>query len=151
MDTVDRQTRSKIMASVGQKNTGAELVLRRALHKMGFRYKLHDRRLPGSPDLVLPRFHAVIFVNGCYWHSHGCDRSTIPKTRNRFWTEKFQANRSRDKRNATSLLKTGWRVLTVWECVLLGNKFLPAPNVIKRVCAWLNGTKRNGQIPGKRT
>src|ERR1700686_3726068 len=112
MDTVDRRTRSKIRASVGQKDTGAELVLRRALHKVGFRYILHDRRLPGSPDLVLPRFHAVIFVNGCYWHSHGCDRSTIPKTRNRFWTEKFQANRSRDKRNATSLLKTGWRVLT---------------------------------------
>jgi DNA mismatch endonuclease (patch repair protein) len=148
MDTVDRQTRSKIMASVGQKDTGAELVLRRALHKIGLRYKLHDRTLPGSPDLVLPRFHAVIFVHGCYWHSHGCHRATVPKNRHEFWVAKFKANRSRDKRNVRSLLKSGWRVLIVWECVLLGNKFLPAPNVINSVCTWLNGTNHNGQIPG---
>ena len=151
MDTVDRQTRSKIMASVGQKDTGAELALRRALHKIGLRYKLHDCTLPGSPDLVLPRFHAVIFVHGCYWHSHGCHRSTVPKNRHEFWVAKFKVNQLRDKRNMRSLLKSGWRVLIVWECVLFGNKFLPSPNVINSVCAWLNGTKRNGQVPGRRT
>ena len=148
MDTVDCQTRSKIMASVGQKNTGAELVLRRALHKIGLRYNLHDRSLPGSPDLAFTRFHAVIFVHGCYWHSHGCYRSTVPKTRHRFWTEKFRANKSRDKRNASSLLKSGWRVLTVWECVLLGKNAWPVHELTTQVCAWLHGTERRGQFSG---
>src|SRR5690348_16128970 len=99
MDTVDRQTRSRIMASVGQKDTGAEIILRSMLHKAGFRYCLHDRRLPGSPDLVFPRYGAVIFVHGCYWHSHGCHKSTVPKSRRTFWTEKFTTNRRRDERN----------------------------------------------------
>src|SRR5882672_8688942 len=105
MDTVDRQTRSKIMASVGQKDTGAELLLRRALHNIGLRYRLHDRSLPGSPDLVFPRLRAVVFVHGCYWHSHGCYRSTVPKSRNEFWIEKFTANQKRDGRNIGLLME----------------------------------------------
>src|ERR1700739_1924828 len=99
MDTVDKATRSRIMSRVGQKDTGAETVLRSMLHKAGFRYRLYDRTLPGSPDLVLPRFGAVIFVHGCYWHLHGCYKSTVPKSRRTFWTEKFNANRQRDARN----------------------------------------------------
>lgn len=149
MDTVDRQTRSKIMASVRQKNTGSELLLRRELHKIGLRYKLHDRSLPGSPDLVFPRFHAVAFVHGCYWHSHGCYRSTIPKSRRKFWTEKFRANRSRDQRNVNLLLRDGWRVLTVWECALLGKKALPPHEVTRRVRAWLRGSDPRGQVSGE--
>src|SRR5579872_1205754 len=137
MDTLDSQTRSRIMASVGQKNTAAELVLRRTLHKIGLRYKLHDRSLPGSPDLSFPRFHAVIFVHGCYWHSHGCYRSTVPKTRRRFWVEKFQANRLRDKRKTRSLLKGGWRVLTVWECALKGKTSRTSFDIADTVKAWL--------------
>ena len=148
MDTVDRQTRSKIMASVGQKDTGGELVLRRALHKIGLRYKLHDGSLPGSPDLVFPRFRAVIFVHGCYWHSHQCYRSTVPKTRYEFWIEKFQANRKRDKRNVNSLLKSEWRVLTDWECALLGKNALPIHEVTDHICAWLNGKNSKGQVSG---
>src|SRR5882672_7575029 len=104
MDTVDRQTRSKIMASVGQKDTGAELLLRRSLHRIGLRYRLHDRSLPGSPDLVFPRFNAVVFVHGCYWHSHGCYLSTIPKANRRFWVTKFATNRLRDEKNVKLLL-----------------------------------------------
>ena len=119
MDTVDRETRSRIMARVGQKNTGAELVLRRALHEIGLRYKLHDRSLPGSPDLVFPRFRAVIFVHGCYWHSHGCYKSTVPKSRRAFWTDKFSANRERDQRNIRLLMERGWRTMVVWECRVL--------------------------------
>src|SRR5438552_10615468 len=125
MDTVDRATRSRIMASVGQKHTGAEKILRSLLHKKGLRYRLHVKNLPGSPDLVFPRFRAVIFVHGCYWHSHGCYRSTVPKSRNEFWTEKFATNRSRDEKNISSLLRNGWRVLTVWECALKGKTALP--------------------------
>src|SRR5438552_17206403 len=148
MDTVDRQTRSRIMASVGQKDTGAELLLRKALHKIGLRYRLHDRSLPGSPDLIFPHFNAVVFVHGCYWHSHGCYRSTVPKSRHEFWTEKFLANRSRDERNVSLLLKNGWRVLTVWECVLLGKNALPAHEVTRRVRVWLQGTDPQGQVSG---
>src|ERR1700733_11420400 len=137
MDTVDKVTRSRIMSSVGQKNTGAETLLRSNLHKQGFRYRLHVRKLPGSPDLVFPRFGAVIFVHGCYWHSHGCYKSTIPKSNCDFWTEKFKANRHRDKRNIDLLLKQGWRVLIVWECALLGKCALPSDELAARIGAWL--------------
>jgi DNA mismatch endonuclease (patch repair protein) len=146
MDTVDSQTRSKIMASVGQKNTGAEIVLRSALHHVGLRYRLHDRSLPGSPDLVFPRFHAAVFVHGCYWHSHGCYRSTIPKSRTQFWTDKFDANRSRDERNVYLLLDNGWRVLTVWECALRGKTAQPCSAVAEAVKAWLKSSEQVGQI-----
>lgn len=148
MDTVDRQTRSKIMASVGQKDTGAELELRRALHQFGLRYRLHDRSLPGSPDIVFSRFRAVVFVHGCYWHSHGCYRSTVPKSRREFWTDKFSANRSRDEKNVASLLKDGWRVLTVWECALMGKIAEPPSAVARTVKEWLESSDTVGQVAG---
>jgi DNA mismatch endonuclease, patch repair protein len=148
MDTVDRQTRSKIMASVGQKDTGAELLLRRALHKIGLRYRLHDRSLPGRPDLAFPRFHAVVFVHGCYWHSHGCYRSTVPKIRREFWAKKFDANRSRDERKLNLLLQAGWRVLTVWECALRGKSARPSSALAEAVKAWLDSSESIGELAG---
>lgn len=149
MDTVDRQTRSKIMASVGQKDTGAEMLLRKALHKVGLRYTLHGRSLPGTPDLVFPCFRSVIFVHGCYWHSHGCYRSTIPKSRRNFWIRKFRANRSRDERSVGLLSESGWRVLTVWECALLGKNSLPIDHVTERVCEWLHGSEKQTEVSGR--
>jgi DNA mismatch endonuclease (patch repair protein) len=136
------------MASVGQKDTRAELILRSALHKVGFRYKLHERSLPGTPDLVFPRFHAAVFVHGCYWHAHGCYRATIPKSQPDFWNKKFQTNRLRDERNLRLLLDGGWRVLTVWECCLLGKNALQVHEVTTRVHAWLHGTRPQGEIAG---
>jgi DNA mismatch endonuclease (patch repair protein) len=147
MDTVDRQTRSKIMASVGQKDTGAKLLLRRALHKIGLRYRLHDRSLPGTPDLVLRRFGAVVFVHGCYWHSHGCYKSTVPKSHRAFWTDKFTANGQRDDRNIRLLLEGSSRVLIIWECALLGKKAFPAHEVALRVLAWLRDVNARAEIP----
>ena len=149
MDTVDKATRSYIMSRVGQKDTGAELLMRSALHKVGLRYRLHDRSLSGSPDLVFPRFHAVVFVHGCYWHFHGCYRSTVPRSRHKFWTDKFQANRSRDKRNEKLLLKSGWRVLTVWECVLLGKNALPPRELTGCIHSWLRSKDPCGQVSGE--
>ncbi|WP_093234046.1 very short patch repair endonuclease [Sinorhizobium sp. NFACC03] len=146
MDTVDTATRSKIMASVGQKNTGAELVLRRALHRTGLRFRLHDRALPGSPDIVFPKYNAVVFVHGCYWHSHGCKRSTVPSTRREFWLAKFQANRLRDKRNVELLRSAGWRVCTVWECALLGKSANGVGQAATDVKAWLESTAPVGEI-----
>lgn len=149
MDTVDEETRSRIMSAVGQKNTGPETFLRSALHKIGLRYRLHDRTLPGSPDLVFPKYHAVIFVHGCYWHSHGCYRSTIPKTRADFWNQKFDANRKRDAMNIDALLAGGWRVLIVWECALKGKTAIPTDEVAIAVRDWLHSTVELETIEGR--
>jgi len=104
------------MGSVRQKGTGPELRIRKALHRLGFRYRLNDRNLPGSPDLVFPKYKAVIFVHGCFWHRHGCRHTTTPSTRKDFWEDKFRANVERDERKIRELEKSGWRVLVVWEC-----------------------------------
>jgi DNA mismatch endonuclease, patch repair protein len=149
MDTVDQQTRSRIMSSVGQKNTGPEKLLRRALHERGIRYRLHDRKLPGSPDLVLPKYRAVIFVHGCYWHSHGCYRSTVPKSRVEFWTQKFEDNRGRDARNVEALRAKQWRVMTVWECALKGKAALTIDEVAQHVIKWLNSKDAEAEMCGR--
>lgn len=136
------------MASVGQKNTGAEVLLRCALHRVGLRYRLHDRSLPGTPDLVFPCFHAAVFVHGCYWHSHGCYRSTVPKSRREFWTEKFDANRLRDERNLRLLHDSGWRILIVWECSLRGKTAKTSSAIAKAVKAWLESSQSIGEMEG---
>ena len=109
--------RSRRMASIRSKDTSPELRLRRALHGLGLRYRLHDRRLPGHPDIVLPRHRAVIFVHGCFWHRHaGCKVAATPKSNTDFWVQKFERNVARDQRSAAALAAIGWRVLVVWEC-----------------------------------
>ncbi len=119
MDIVDKKTRSKIMSKVGRKSTGPEVKLRKALFARGFRYRLNVKKLPGSPDIVLPKYRAAIFVHGCFWHRHeGCRYATMPKSRVEFWTKKFEANVARDRRNVEELLEMGWRVAIVWECAL---------------------------------
>lgn len=123
------------MSLVGRKDTGPEIILRLALHKLGVRYRLHVKSLPGSPDLVFPRYKAVVFVHGCYWHCHGCNRSTIPKSRRAFWKSKFLANKERDERNVRLLKELGWRVMIVWECSVRGGS--GAIVVAKLVGSWL--------------
>ena len=146
-DTVDQETRSLIMASVRQRNTGPEMALRRALHHLGLRYRLHNRKLPGTPDLAFPRFKSVIFVHGCFWHSHGCKFSTIPATRREFWLQKFEANRERDKKKIEQLQEIGWRVLVVWECALKSKRGqLTVESVAYLVSEWLNGRDQLGEI-----
>ena len=117
MDIVDKATRSKIMASVGQRDTGVEMMLRSALHRMGLRYRLHVRSLPGSPDLVFPRYRAVVFVHGCYWHMHECRYGRVtPRTNAAFWRQKREGNVARDQRTLQALRDLGWDVPIVWEC-----------------------------------
>jgi DNA mismatch endonuclease (patch repair protein) len=121
-DTVAAETRSRIMSRIRAKNTAPEMAVRRYLHAHGFRYRLHDRRFPGTPDLVLPRYHAAVFVHGCFWHRHpGCRFAYTPKSRTEFWREKFRANVARDKRDRASLEAAHWTVLTVWECEIAEN------------------------------
>jgi len=116
-DVVDKATRSRMMSGIKGKNTKPELLVRRYLHRRGLRYRLHVKGLPGTPDLVLPKYRTVIFVHGCFWHQHlGCRYAAIPKTRQEFWLEKLTANRFRDLANESRLGALGWRVLTIWEC-----------------------------------
>lgn len=116
-DIVSRETRSRMMASIGASNTLPELLVRSYLHGAGLRFRLHERALPGTPDLVLPKHRAVVFVHGCFWHRHaGCRFATTPATRPEFWAAKFASNVSRDKRQSRLLRAKGWRVFTVYEC-----------------------------------
>jgi DNA mismatch endonuclease, patch repair protein len=117
VDIVDGPTRSRMMAAIGGKNTLPELAVRRAFHALGLRFRLHRKELPGSPDLVLRKFRAVVFVHGCFWHRHpGCRFATVPQTNAEFWKSKFAANVERDRRQRRNLRQAGWRVFTVWEC-----------------------------------
>jgi len=135
-DVFDKVQRSRVMSRIGGKNTKPEMALRRGLHALGFRYRLHAKNLSGKPDLVFPRYSAVCFVNGCFWHQHpGCHLATTPSTRHDFWQEKFAANRQRDERNHRLLLEDRWRVAVVWECQL--KKHYLAETVIS-VAEWLN-------------
>lgn len=121
MDTLTRAERSERMARVRGKNTTPELVVRRAVHGLGFRYRLHGRGLPGKPDLVFRKARKLIFVHGCFWHRHAaasCRLARLPKSRLGFWKPKLQANHLRDVRNVATLRGDGWRVLIVWECQL---------------------------------
>ena len=109
--------RSRIMKAVGQKNTRPEMTIRRTLHSLGYRFRLHRRDLPGSPDIVLPKHRTAIFVHGCFWHRHeGCAKATVPKTRRAFWEDKFETNKVRDRKAIVALQDLGWNVQIVWEC-----------------------------------
>ena len=121
------------MSKVGQKNTKPEMVLRRALHGLGYRYRLYRRDLPGSPDLVFPSRRKVIFVHGCFWHGHGCRWGQLPKTRSEYWLPKIEANKERDNRALTLLSEKGWQAMVVWQCELRYPE-----EVVERVVAFLD-------------
>ncbi len=118
-DVFSTSKRSEVMSRIRGKDTTPELQVRSIVHRLGYRFRLHAKDLPGSPDLVLPRLGTVIFVHGCFWHRHrGCRYATTPSTRQAFWQAKFDANVARDKRTTASLRRLGWSVITVWECQL---------------------------------
>ena len=119
MDVLSREKRSQIMASVKSSDTKPEMLVRRYLHAHGFRYGLHNRKLPGSPDIVLRKYKTVIFINGCFWHGHeGCRYYRLPKSNIEFWQTKIKRNRQRDIETIEALKTKGWRVITIWECEL---------------------------------
>ncbi|MCZ7494297.1 very short patch repair endonuclease [Agrobacterium rhizogenes] len=121
MDFMKPETRSVLMSKIRSKNTKPEMIVRRLLHSMGLRYRLHRKDLPGKPDIVLPRWNVVIFVNGCFWHQHPsdtCRASAIPTSRQEYWVPKLARTVARDGEHVASLEAQGWRVLTLWECEL---------------------------------
>lgn len=147
-DIVDAATRSRMMAGIRGKDTKLELVVRRGLHALGFRYRLHDPSLPGKPDVVLPRWRAAIQIHGCFWHGHDCQLFRWPGTRQEFWRTKIGRNVERDREVEASLDHAGWRVLTVWECALKGSGRIGADAVVEITAGWLRSDERTGEIRG---
>ena len=127
--------RKKIMRSIKSKNTKPELVIRKLLFSKGYRYKIHDKKLPGKPDIVMPKRKVVVNVHGCYWHYHGCSRSNVPKTQTEYWVEKLENNKRRDFQNKRKLKKLGWKVIDVWECTLKKKNLEKTFNKLERLIA----------------
>jgi len=118
-DNHSKEVRSYNMSKIRSKNSKPEVIVRRYLFSQGLRYRKNDKRYPGHPDIVLPKYKTVVFVNGCFWHMHeGCKRSVLPQSNSEYWIPKLQKNRQRDKFNISFLEQAGWKVITVWECEL---------------------------------
>ena len=127
------EQRSKNMAAIKSKNTKPEIKVRKVLHSMGYRFRLHSKNLPGSPDIVLPKYKTVIFVHGCFWHRHqNCKYASTPKTRQEFWNKKFNENINRDKINQENLSSKGWKIIIIWECEIK-NKKINLEQIFKKV------------------
>lgn len=118
MDRLSPERRSWLMSRIRGEHTKPEVAVRALLHRMGYRFRLHRRDLPGTPDIVLPRYSAAIFVNGCFWHGHYCKRTKMPKSRTDYWADKIAVNRRRDRRQRRQLSSLGWKTIVVWECEL---------------------------------
>ena len=147
MDVLTPEQRHRCMAKIKGRNTKPEVVLRKALFSLGLRYRLHQKRLPGTPDLVFPRYRAVVFIHGCFWHGHNCKLFVVPATNRDFWVQKLGGNRSRDRRAVCALQALGWRVMTVWECAIRGQNCLPVAAVAAEISRWLHASKPMSELP----
>lgn len=141
-DVVSPGKRSEMMSGIQGKNTKPELLVRSRLHRLGFRFRLHDKHLPGKPDLVFTKYRAVVFVHGCFWHRHQCHLFRWPKTRAEFWREKINGNVNNDKKVLQQLSEMGWRTGIIWECSIKGRKRLDIEVVITAIAKWLKGDEK---------
>ena len=142
MDIISPKRRSEIMSHIKSKNMTPEMKVRRLAHSLGFRFRLHQKNLPGTPDLVFSRLNKIIFVHGCFWHQHGavnCKIKRLPKSRQEYWIPKLERNKARDKKAISSLRKAGWEVLVIWECQTLNIKQLE-----KKLIRFLNKDNNKG-------
>lgn len=145
-DIVNAATRSRMMSGIKAKDTKPEMVIRKMLHAAGFRFRLHDKRLPGKPDLVLPKYRTAVFVHGCFWHGHeSCSLFRIPKSKTEFWEEKISQNIKRDSRNISELLASGWRVLVIWECATKGADKMTSEDMITGIKTFLNNADQSSE------
>lgn len=147
-DVVNTETRSRMMSGIRGKNTKPEILIRSLLHRQGFRFRLHDKKLPGKPDIVLPRYRAVILIHGCFWHGHDCHLFKWPSSNESFWKEKITRNKEVDKLAVTGLIALGWRVLTIWECTLKGKKRITPDLLAEEISAWLLTDDMSLEIKG---
>ncbi len=136
------------MQAIRRADTKPEMILRKGLHALGFRFRLQSRDLPGRPDLVLPKHRVAVFANGCFWHGHGCDLFRWPATREAFWRDKIGGNMQRDARNLVALEAMGWRIAIVWECALKGRGRLVPGEAVARLAAWISAGGQRCEISG---
>lgn len=135
-----------MMSGIRGKNTKPELLVRRALHARGFRYRIHAKNFPGQPDLLLPKYRAAIFVHGCFWHGHDCPLFKIPGTRQEFWLEKITRNQRRDTMVRTQIEALDWRQLTIWECSFRGSGKIGIDETVERASSWLTSGQPSAEI-----
>lgn len=150
-DIVDASTRSTMMARVKGKDTRQEVEFRKRLFALGFRYRLHDKKLPGTPDIVLAKYKTVIFIHGCFWHAHDCHLFRWPTSKTAFWKKKLAGNKKRDIENIASLKNLGWRVLVIWECSFRGtgrNRAKEFETITVKSVKWLRSKSKYREIKG---
>lgn len=150
-DIVDPKTRSRMMSGIKGKNTKPEVLIRQRLHARGYRFRLHRKDLPGSPDIVLPKHQAVVLINGCFWHGHQCRLFKWPKTRPEFWRTKIEGNIRRDQQKLSELRMLGWRECLLWECEIRGASEEHLNEVSENISEWLDGEDSYLVIPHGRT
>ena len=146
MPVEDREARSRAMAKIHVKDTAIEILVRKRLFHLGFRYKVNDRSLPGKPDIVFPKYRAVIFVHGCFWHGHDCSLFRLPKTNRNFWKNKIASNRLRDRRVMDALRDQNWRVGVIWECAIRGMPEEHLVKVMEKTAFWLKSNEDSLEI-----
>ena len=150
-DIVDSVTRSRMMARIKGKNTKPEIEIRKRMFALGYRYRLHDTKFPGKPDLVLPQYNAIIFFNGCFWHAHDCKLFKWPSTRKEFWTRKLKGNKKKDKENIEALKRLRWRILIIWECAYRSTSkkdWDKIDGIVAKAIKWLNSKSKYREIKG---
>lgn len=147
-DIVSKKIRSRMMSGIRGTNTKPELAIRKELFARGYRYRLHDKKLPGKPDMVFPKYRAIILVHGCFWHRHGCHLFKWPSTRPEFWRNKINGNVERDKKQEKEILDQGWRILIIWECALKGKEKRTLDEVASISEEFLSGKETYREITG---
>jgi DNA mismatch endonuclease (patch repair protein) len=140
-----------MMSGIRGKNTKPEILLRKGLFAKGFRYRLHDRHLPGKPDIIFPKYKAIVLAHGCFWHGHDCPLFKWPTSNIEFWRTKIERNRDVDAEVRSSLEHLGWRILTVWECSLKGPRKVPLERVLDEVAQWIKRGSDNREIKGRKS
>jgi DNA mismatch endonuclease (patch repair protein) len=148
VDKISIDARSRNMAAIRGKDTKPELAIRRALHRLGFRYRLHGTDLPGKPDMVFPKYKAVIQVNGCFWHGHDCGTAKVPQSRVEYWGPKIERTKARDAATVAAIDAMGWRSLTIWECCMRGKGSPGLEWAVETAARWLAEGGQTSQIPG---
>jgi len=147
-DVFSKQKRSEVMSNIKSSNTKPEKQIRSLLHNLGYKFRLHDKKIPGKPDLKLSKYNTVILINGCFWHRHNCHLFKPPKSNVEFWDEKLDKNRDRDLKNIENLIELDWRVLVIWECAIKGKQSLNDKELASKISLFLNSNFHLAEITG---